>query len=943
MTTHRADNPSLGAKLLDQSTAHPGSLDKSVFEKKSGNAGKGATTGQGTVNPNYLKECREDNPDPAKKATTATVTLSNCRITTDAAQLATDQPFAMEVELQGSAEATTGSVSFRLFCTIPKADGTTTTEDQSANFDGPVKNGKATATGKLFSPKTLVKPGTLLEYHVVARHPNAKEQLDSPKVQVEAHKPPKPLAIWSLGPAHFAFGSSFPLPSSCQEVDKLKALYEQNPNAVAAIFGHADQMPQPADNKTLSDRRARAVHGMLTRDLDGWLKLSQGTKFDPWDLDTIQAALAILKNRSGAPYYAGTVDGILGPKTNEAIRSYQADNGLKVDGIAGPRTKAKLYLAYMDAICSVRLKPQDFVGDPPDTKRQWACCGCGATNPALVPSKPDADNLQASKDKTALREKVSPNQRASVFLFPASCKGAGNITFPCPACGDKPDACVAQCHADAATRQNPTDRERTCDADKDTFGCAFYTQLADLEKAPQPAKQVAKPTITTLHLGIFNDGTGNSLEWDIKTDSVSNIGKLYQLYPQQTTEGESFWDAHYVHGIGTDGSFDGLKQGFAVGFQKRVEESLRWLNDKVMAHPDAELKLYIFGFSRGAAEARALVNELYNDKTLQKYGLDKIKISVPLLAIFDTVGSIGLPGNGVDLGYDLTVHADRVVKVIHLCAQSEVRSNFDLWSIRIPPNLRGDSSLEVWVKTGAVSVAPEDWEEIRGRCPLPNPAWEEWILPGVHADVGGGYVPNGWIPDVPTPSVQAGESLNEYVYRVMDARMDAGATPRGLVSNEDETKEQVAARVRELYERRYRQEMAEFERAREENRLTGKPIPERYQSMPVLRTPGLRQLNNDLSRLALEVMRERTAKAGVRWKRLDQLPIERQKWFLPLSSGHFINRYLDRIRSMEVLESTLQTGLEDFRQLVAEYFHDSRWFLDLSRRKRDVYFGGRKA
>ncbi|HQF56704.1 MAG TPA: hypothetical protein PK208_16410, partial [Fibrobacteria bacterium] len=238
--------------------------------------------------------------------------------------------------------------------------------------------------------------------------------------------------------------------------------------------------------------------------------------------------------------------------------------------------------------------------------------------------------------------------------------------------------------------------------------------------------------------------------------------------------------------------------------------------------------------------------------------------------------------------------------------------------------------------------APEDWEEIRGRCPLPNPAWEEWILPGVHADVGGGYGPDGWIPDLPTPQAQAGESINEYVYRVMDGRMDAGATPRGLVSNPDETKEQVAARVRELHERRYRQEMAEFERAREENRLTGKPIPERYQSMPVLRTPGVRRLGNDLSRLALEVMRDRTAKAGVRWMTMDELRPERRPWFEPLPSGHLVNRYLDRIRSLDVLESTLQTGLDDFRQLVAECFHDSRWFLDLPRRKRDVYFGGRR-
>ncbi len=939
----RANNP-FGVSFLDKSTAHPGSLDKSIFEKKSSRSGNGNTSGEGSVNPNYLKECREDNPEPAGQSATAKVTLSNCRITTDPAQLATDQPFAMEVILQGPAEATTGSVSFRLFCTIPKPDGTTTVEDQSANFDGLVKDGKATATGKLLSPKTLVKPGTPLEYHVLAQHPNAKEKLDSPKVQVAAHQPPKPLAVWSLGPTHFAFGSSFPLPSSCQELDKLKALHEQNPDAVAAIFGHADQMPEPADNKALSDRRARAVHGLLTRDLDGWLKLSQGTKFDPWDLDTTQAALATLKHRSGAPYYSGAVDGILGPKTDQAIRSYQADNGLKVDGIAGPMTKTKLYLAYMDAICSVKLKPENFVGDPPDAKRQWACCGCGATNPALVPSKPDADNLQASKDKTALREKVSPNQRANVFLFPSTCKGAGNITFPCPACGDGAQDCQAQCHEDAATRQNPTDRERTWDADKDTFGCAFYAQLADLEKIPQPAKQVTKPTITTLHLGIFNDGTGNNLEHDLKTGSVTNIGKLFQLYPQ-TTEGNELWDAHYVEGIGTDGEFDGLKQGLAIGFGKRIRKSMDWLRVMTKTHPDAELKLHIFGFSRGAAIARALVNTLFDDDDLKKYELSKTSITIETLGIFDTVGSVGVPGNGIDIGFDLSVHASRVKKVVHLVAQSEVRASFDLWSIRCQPDLKTDWTLERVLKDGPRAVGPEDWEDVRGRAPMPNPDWEEWIVPGMHADVGGGYGPEEWIPDLPVAEPEPGESVNDYVYRVLNERLDNGGTPRGLAGTTTESKSQVAQRVKELHERRYLQEMAEFERVRRETLATGQPgaIPERYRSMPVLKIPGIRQLGNDLSRLALEVMRDRTAKAGVRWKTSEKASPEVRNLFAPLAPDHIIHRFTTHAGSMDVLESSVQVGSTDFQRLVAEYFHDSRWFLDLPRRKRDVYFGGRKS
>lgn len=44
-------------------------------------------------------------------------------------------------------------------------------------------------------------------------------------------------------------------------------------------------------------------------------------------------------------YYSGEVDGIYGSKTTEAVKNFQRVNGLKVDGIVGEETAAKIGIA----------------------------------------------------------------------------------------------------------------------------------------------------------------------------------------------------------------------------------------------------------------------------------------------------------------------------------------------------------------------------------------------------------------------------------------------------------------------------------------------------------------------------------------------------------------------------------------------------------------------
>ena len=54
------------------------------------------------------------------------------------------------------------------------------------------------------------------------------------------------------------------------------------------------------------------------------------------------AVAELQRSLNSRGYNCGTVDGIMGPRTQQAIMRFQRDQGLQVDGIAGPVTRAKL-------------------------------------------------------------------------------------------------------------------------------------------------------------------------------------------------------------------------------------------------------------------------------------------------------------------------------------------------------------------------------------------------------------------------------------------------------------------------------------------------------------------------------------------------------------------------------------------------------------------------
>ncbi len=68
---------------------------------------------------------------------------------------------------------------------------------------------------------------------------------------------------------------------------------------------------------------------------------------------------------SNLGYYKGKIDGVIGPKTRTAIKSFQREHGLKVDGVLGKKTIAALIRADKTRAMAALPLPKDGVLAPP--------------------------------------------------------------------------------------------------------------------------------------------------------------------------------------------------------------------------------------------------------------------------------------------------------------------------------------------------------------------------------------------------------------------------------------------------------------------------------------------------------------------------------------------------------------------------------------------------
>jgi len=225
-----------------------------------------------------------------------------------------------------------------------------------------------------------------------------------------------------------------------------------------------------------------------------------------------------------------------------------------------------------------------------------------------------------------------------------------------------------------------------------------------------------------IRIGAFFDGTGNNRWVDeaMHDGSQTNVAKIRQLYEK------SGYVPLYEEGVGTEdyrgktftqeqmqAVVDGKDRrdeyrplGLATGYgcKMHVERMMKQVDaviDKILkVNPEQKIVIDVYGFSRGAAEARDFINE-FN----QKYTTLDGKSMIGFVGIFDTVASIGL-ANGLQPDYNLNLNKDSASHIEHIVSQDEHRANFKL--TRVLPANSADNI-------------------------------HETALKGVHADIGGGY------------------------------------------------------------------------------------------------------------------------------------------------------------------------------------------------------------
>jgi len=283
--------------------------------------------------------------------------------------------------------------------------------------------------------------------------------------------------------------------------------------------------------------------------------------------------------------------------------------------------------------------------------------------------------------------------------------------------------------------------------------------VAELETAGAAGNVVQTCPAVKIEYGVFFDGTGNneanyltgkdmrahgqktSDSYDNDHTNVVKLQKHYKGSRQQTRNDcgsiDTIFRSKYIQGAGTTAAGEDDNMGLALGMGEtgvwyRVAQAFVDIREELFQQAAkgeiSEITFDIFGFSRGAAAARHFANLLkatypfiyqgdyqyfnkYPNHERIIFPMSIVKIR--FIGLFDCVVSTGYVADDDNYpGLRIGLADDLAEKVVNLRAADEFRENFSSTSVL------ANSDPKYGGKEGSR---------------------EEFVGPGAHSDIGGGY------------------------------------------------------------------------------------------------------------------------------------------------------------------------------------------------------------
>jgi hypothetical protein len=341
-----------------------------------------------------------------------------------------------------------------------------------------------------------------------------------------------------------------------------------------------------------------------------------------------------------------------------------------------------------------------------------------------------------------------------------------------------------------------------------------------------------------LWFSFFFDGTGNNRYVDEGLRKHSNVARLFRVHKKPDRVKGIY--AFYIQGVGTyfpeigDDGGETLGLGCGAKGAERLDYALQRFDEFIQHHLEqakspsnaiVEINVAAFGFSRGAALARAFVNLLLDKRCVTRSGTWVLKngfwpVRIRFMGLFDTVASVGLP---------MSTNTTSTVGSVASSVEYMVRSRLLDYKATRPAKLAFSENAAAGADPApGIYDGHSDWgsklnikpqveevrhfiaaHELRNSFPVESVSilqsnrisksshFYETVYPGVHSDVGGSYAPGeGGRAALPRENLGLIPLIHMYDYAL---RQGVPLLPVGAWLDNNKSDFDVDAKLLEIY------------------------------------------------------------------------------------------------------------------------------------------------